>query len=130
MILVDASALIEVLLGSSKGAELESILTREELVAPELLDVEVASGLARLERASILTPEDADRAIARLEALPLERIGHRLLARDAFRRRHSIRVTDAFYVSCAHFLNAPILTLDQRLIRAAPEGVRFLSLPG
>lgn len=128
MILVDASAVIELLMGSAVGSEVDQVLADEVLIAPEIVDVEVASALARLERASTLETAEADKAMRRFAQLPLHRISHRQLSADAWKLRHFVRTADSFYVACARQADAAFLTLDRRLIRAAPEGVRFVPI--
>jgi predicted nucleic acid-binding protein len=44
----------------------------------------------------------------------------------AWRLRDRVRITDAYYVACAEFTNAPIVTCDVRLARAALPGVTIV----
>jgi predicted nucleic acid-binding protein len=39
-----------------------------------------------------------------------------------------VRIADAFYLACAVALNAPLLTLDRRLIRSGASNATFVSL--
>ncbi len=61
MIVVDASALIEVLLGSSAASRLAErfFAEGETLHAPHLLDVEVAQVLRRYALARVFPPNEA-----------------------------------------------------------------------
>lgn len=88
------------------------------MVSPELLDVEVASATARLERTGALAPQDADEILERLAQLPVERVPHRMLLAPAWGLRHHVRVADAFYVACAQLTSGALLTCDARLARA------------
>jgi predicted nucleic acid-binding protein len=127
-IVVDASAIIDVLVGSPRSAGLSAAMRDNTLIAPELLDVEVCSALARLERASVLTSAQADEALSLYLELPLQRISHRNLRHQAWSLRHSVRIADAFYLACAVALSAPLLTLDRRLIRSGASTATFVSL--
>ena len=59
MIVLDASAAVELLLGTPVGARVAGLIESDALLAPELLDVEVVSAVARLVRAaSCRSPAD------------------------------------------------------------------------
>ncbi|WP_308467000.1 type II toxin-antitoxin system VapC family toxin [Rathayibacter soli] len=127
MLLVDASAVVDVITDSPNSAAVLDRIRGQDLIAPEIVDVEVCSAMARLERANLVTSAETDRALALYRELPLHRVAHYDLMNFAWQLRHSVRVADAFYVACALAVDAPILTLDQRMIRSAPQGVRFVS---
>lgn len=128
MILVDASAMVDLLLGTPKGLRVDAQLRDDVPIAPELIDVEVSSALARLERAGTVTRVEADNAMSRFVDMPIHRLNHRAVALDAWPLRHSLRLTDAFYIACALAIDAAILTLDQRMMRGAPPEVRFIPI--
>lgn len=128
MILVDASAVVEVITESPRSRSVLQYFQHETLVAPELISVEVCSALGRLERAATLTSEQADVALGLFQELPIQLIAHRYLVRDAWSLRHRVRIADAFYLSGAMATDASVLTLDRRLVKSGVEGVRFLSV--
>ena len=78
MIVVDAAAVVEVVLATPVGVRaVERLLSPEEdLHAPHLVDVEVAQVLRRLEREGRLTPERAIQGLDDLGALPIQRHAH------------------------------------------------------
>lgn len=121
-LVLDASAAVELLLDTARGQRVALQLT-DAMVAPELLDVEVASALGRLERAALLAPAEADSLIAALASLPVDRLPHAALLDQAWALRLSLRIADAFYVSCALLLSATLLTCDARLAAAGLRGV-------
>ena len=114
MIVVDASALLEFLLQTALGAQVEARLFRreDELHAPHLLDVEVVQGLRRLVRAGEVSPGRAEEAIADLTELDLHRHPHLDLLGRAWRLRNNVTAYDAMYVALAEALDAPIVTCD------------------
>ena len=125
-LVVDAAAVVDVLLRTPRGELVASALARDDLAAPELLDVEVVSALARHVRGGQLDSHHALSAVEDLAGLPADRVAHALLLRDAWQLRDRIRVNDAFYVACAQLLDAPLLTTDARLARAPLPGVSVL----
>lgn len=128
MILVlDASAAVEVLLNTARGRRVATHLEEPDVVSPELLDVEVASATARLERSGAIDRLVADQMLIRLGRLPVERISHRSLLGQAWELRDRVRIADGFYVACAHVVAGALLTCDVRLARA-PLGTVAVTL--
>ncbi|MCA1712111.1 MAG: type II toxin-antitoxin system VapC family toxin [Actinobacteria bacterium] len=123
MLVVDASAAVELLLDTPRGRRVSQHLLGQSLIAPELLDVEVTSALARLQRGQQLTAAEADRLMNDLLALPVQRIPHRLLTAAAWQLRARVSVADAFYAACAAVMAGQLLTCDWRLARSALPGL-------
>src|SRR4051812_45989896 len=111
MIVVDASALLELLLQTSLGTRVEARLFRDEdeLHAPHLLDAEILQGLRRLVRTGQISPRRADDAIADLTDLDLHRHAHLDLLGRAWKLRDTITAYDAMYVALAEAIEAPMV---------------------
>jgi len=122
LIVVDASAMLEVLLGTATGALVEDRLLTggESLHAPHLLDVEVAQVLRRYAAAGELTPERGREALMDLVDFPVHRYPHDVLLPRIWELRHNVTAYDAAYVALAEILAAPLVTCDARLA-AAPR---------
>ena len=123
MIVLDASAAVELLAESRLGRRVEQLLRADHALAPEVLDVEVTSTLARLVRAGTLTDEVATSRVRALQRLPVQRLPHRPLVARAWQLRDRVRISDAFYLACAELVGASLVTTDARLGRAALQGV-------
>ena len=115
-ITVDSSALIAAVtdLEYSEGTALETI-SKAELIAPHLIDVEVAHGLRRIDRTA-----DTDAAIAfrRYRLVSIRRFDHGPLMQRVWDLRHNLTAYDAAYVALAELTGTPLLTLDRRIARA------------
>jgi predicted nucleic acid-binding protein len=126
---IDASAVIEWVLQTSKGAEIEARIFRKigestRLHAPYLLDVEVAQVL-RKHVAKGLLP--ASRGLAALEdflQIPLLRYPHDLLLPRVWELRRNLTAYDAVYVALAEALDMRLLTCDANIAGAAGHKAR------
>lgn len=123
VLVVDASAVVEVLRRSQRGDAVAARMRGATLAAPAHLDAEVLSALGRLERAGEAEPAEVTRALDRLVRLPVERLPLARLIPRAWELRENIALRDGFYVACAEMLGATLLTLDARLARSAPVPV-------
>lgn len=114
MIVVDASAITELLLQTSLGTRVEQRLYREDddFHAPHLLDVEVLSALRRLVHSGEVLPERAEEAIQDLGLLRVMRHGHLDLATRAWQLRQNFTMYDAMYLALAESLDATVITCD------------------
>jgi predicted nucleic acid-binding protein len=125
MIVVDASAMTELLLQTGLGGRVERRLLRDEnLHAPHVLDVEVLSALRRLVRMGDLPAARAEEAIEDLQLLLLARHGHDDLLPRAWELRQDITAYDAVYVALAEALDAALVTCD-RALGAAKSAARI-----
>jgi predicted nucleic acid-binding protein len=120
VIVVDASALLEVLLRTSAAQAVEARLFGEQrsLHAPHLLDAEVAQVLRRYANVGEIGEERGREALADLADFPIRRYPHDFLLRRVWGLRSNFTAYDAIYVALAEALNAPLLTRDQRLAAA------------
>ena len=127
MIVVDASAILELLLQTPLGIRVEARLFREEdeWHAPHLLDVEVAQGLRRMVRSGDVTSARAGEAVADLTDLDLHRHAHVDLLGRAWKLRDNISAYDAMYVALAEATGAPLVTCDGPLAKASGHSARI-----
>jgi predicted nucleic acid-binding protein len=124
VIVLDASAILEILLRSAAGtlAEQRVLRRRETIHAPALVDLEVAQVLHRYVLRGDLTEGWARNAIGVLVGFPMERYGHEPLIPRIWELRENLTAYDAAYVALAEGLRAPLVTCDARL--ANTPGIR------
>jgi predicted nucleic acid-binding protein len=119
MIVIDASVLAPALGDDgADGDRARECIRGEDLAAPELIDLEVAS----VWRRTLLDERRAMLALADLDDIPLARAPHRPLLARCWELRHNLTPYDAAYVALAEALGSALLTADRRLARAT--GVR------
>lgn len=120
-LVVDASVVAEVLLGTRRGKEAATSMGEQALVAPHHLTAEVLSVIRGWTLGGHLSHERALVALNEYGELGVELIDSTELLPDAFALRHNLTAYDASYVVLARALNCPLLTLDERIVKAAPD---------
>jgi len=129
-LVVDASVLVEFLLGSGKGRAVTSHFAEHDgaLHAPELIIAETLSALRALERREFIGRERSTQASLDLVDVPLNLYPSAPLSRRVWSLRGSVTVYDAHYVALAEALDAPLITGDRKL-GAAAQGLISLIYP-
>ena len=127
MIVLDASALVEVILRTPTGAAIEQrmISSAETLHAPHLIDIEIAHVLRRYVAKGNIDAKRGREAIDDVASLSLRRYGHAGLLPRVWQMRDNLSAYDAVYVALAEVLKATLLTCDRRLASAAGRQVRI-----
>ena len=117
MIVVDASAMLEILLNAPAAALVRTRLYRpgETIHAPHLLDLEVTQTLRRYVLAGQLSSSRGLEGLSSLNAFPLTRYPHIPLLPRIWELRHNLTAYDAAYIALAEALAAPLLTRDAAL---------------
>ena len=117
MIVLDASALVEQLLDTPKGIQLQDrCLGRGKTIhCPHLLDVEVTQTIRRYYQQGLLSPARAFQAIEDLADFPLKRYAHEPYLYRIWELRENLTSYDATYVALAELLDVPLVTCDARL---------------
>ena len=120
MIVIDASAAVEYLIGTAAGERVAERIGQADVAlhAPHLLDLEVTHTLRRLVRSGTLDTARAEEAFVDLLALRVRRHAHTVHLPRVWALRDVMTAYDAAYVALAEVLNAPLLTRDARLARA------------
>jgi len=131
VIVLDASALLELLLNTPAGRAIASRLADPAVAVhvPHLIDLEIAHALRRLIESGELSEEISAAALADLRALDLQRHAHEPLLDRIWELRDHVGPADAVYLALAEVLDAELLTCDGRLPRApgATRRVRLIA---
>lgn len=126
MIVLDASALVELILATPTGQIVASRIADPAvgLHVPHLADIEVAQALRRYARDESLNEATAAAALDDFRALDLQRHAHEPLLGRVWELRRNLTAYDAVYVALAEALDGVLLTCDAPLSRAPGLGVR------
>ncbi len=128
MIVLDASALIEVLLRTPAAAAVEQVMFApgQTLHAPQLIDLEVAQVLRRYLAHGDMDEARAGASLDAFAALPIRRYPHHLLLPRVWALRANLTAYDAAYIALAEALGADLLTRDRRLAATPGHAARIV----
>jgi predicted nucleic acid-binding protein len=131
MIVLDASAVLELLLNTVAGEQVRARIADpdESLHSPHLLAVEVTQVIRRYEAARAISAVIAVAALEDLAALDIARYAHEPLLSRVWELRDNVTAYDAVYLALAEVLDAPLLTFDQRLAAAPGHEASIECLP-
>ena len=129
MIVLDASAVIELLLNTEGGSRVRDRIAdpSESLHAPHLLSVEVAQVLRRYVASRSIGVEMARAALEDLADLDIVRYAHEPFLGRVWELRDHVTAYDAVYLALAEILDCPLVTFDSRL-SASPGHVALVEL--
>lgn len=132
MIVLDASAVLELLLNTEGGSLVRDRIAdpAASLHAPHLLSVEVTQVLRRYVAARAIGVEIAAAALEDLAALDIARYAHEPFLGRVWELRDNVTAYDAVYLALAEVLDAPLLTFDSRLAASPGHGASVEVLPG
>jgi predicted nucleic acid-binding protein len=117
---VDASVVVELLLGSRAGAAAAAAIGDSDgvLHAPDLLDVEVPQAFRRLVSVGSISEARGAGAVDLLPSVPARRAPVGPLVPRMWALKETLSAYAGAYVALAEALGCPLLTCDARLGRA------------
>jgi predicted nucleic acid-binding protein len=126
-VVVDASALVDLLIGSPAAGALFERLFRHgtELHAPHSIDVEVAHAIRKLWLRGLLVDWQIEEIAAIYPRLKIERHDNRSILHRIWSLRHNHTPYDAAYVARAEWLDLPLVTRDRALANSPAHAARI-----
>jgi predicted nucleic acid-binding protein len=127
-VVIDASALLELVLHTTRARAVGQAIGATDMVAPDVVNLEVLSTLRRFERTGKLSAQRADQAVDDLARAAVHRFATLPLLPVAWTLRANVTASDACYVALARDLGCALVTGDLRLSRAPKLGVPLVTV--
>ena len=129
--IVDASVVVAALVDSGPlGRWAEDVLSGDQLAAPHLMPVEVASVLRRAALGGDLSDDAAALAHGDLLQLRVALFPYEPFAERVWQLRTAVTPYDAWYVALAESLDGPVATVDNKLRNANGPQCSFITPDG
>ena len=126
-IVSDTSVIVAVIAGESEKARLIELTQGADLLAPPSLHWELGNALSAQLRRGRLKLEEAEAFLRLYQRIPIQFVEVSLVAALEIADEYKTYAYDAYMIACAQKYRAPLLTLDQALVRAGLEaGVEVL----
>lgn len=125
MIVLDASAAVELVFATLPGAAVAQRLRGEAVHSPAHFDVEVIGAIRRAVVRRLITDHEGLVAVADFQSLPVRRWPTKPFVERAYRLRSTHTVADGVYVALAEGLAAPLITCDGRLFQSHGHGAEI-----
>lgn len=121
--IVDASVALKWLLAEPDAFQATALLTRPDLAAPDFIELEMVSSLARLARRGALTPEGVRKAWDAIPELPFRRVDWQSGVNLAFTLSLDLGAAyyDCLYLALALQRDDIVVTADARFVRAVQD---------
>lgn len=126
MIVVDTSAAIAALSGQSAARE---ALVGHRLLAPHVIDAEVAHAIRGLVRGSKLTGAQGIGLLEAWRQLVVDRLPMASLLPRVWQLRDNLSAYDAMFVAAAERHRVPLVTADRRLASSPGPRCRIELIP-
>lgn len=120
-LVVDASAVVDILIDAPSAGAIRNRLRHNELHAPAHLDIEVMSALGRLHRAGRLSAAQVSRLLETFKRIIVRRHLLDSLLASAWNHRHNLRLSDALYAALSDQHAMTVITLDRGMLAAVPR---------
>ena len=118
MIVLDASAAVELVLATRPGAAVAQRLRGETVHAPAHFDVEVIGAIRRAVVRRLISDHEGLVAVADFLSLPVRRWPTKPFVQRAYQLRTTHTVADGVYIALAEGFPAPLITCDRRLAQS------------
>lgn len=118
MIVLDASAAVELILATRPGAVVAQRLRGQTVHAPAHFDVEVIGAIRRALMRRLISDHEGLVAVGDFQNLPVRRWPIKTLVQRVYQLRSTHTVADAAYVALAEGLAVPLITCDARLAQS------------
>lgn len=128
-IVIDASAILAVIVGEPERNRVVDLTTGHRLVGPGSIPWEIGNAFSAMLKQRRLDMEEARRGLEIFQSIPIRHLAVDMENAVAIAHAHDMYAYDAFFLDCARRHAAPLLTLDRPLKRVAGKmGIQILEV--
>ena len=120
-VVIDTSALIAVIVGEPEKDKIIKLTTGHTLIGPGSIPWEVGNAFSAMFKKGKLTVDEAYKGLAIFENIPIRYIQSDFANALTVANQVKMYAYDAYFLDCALRLNAPLLTLDGKLMTVAKD---------
>ena len=120
-IVVDASAIIAVIVNEPSKTDIIRATQAATLIAPASIHWEIANAFSAMFKKSHLTIEEAIKALTIYQQIPIRFVEVELEESLRIAGQLNIYAYDAYLLRCTQKQKAPLLSLDKALLRLAKQ---------
>jgi predicted nucleic acid-binding protein len=118
-VVIDTSALIAVIVGEPERNRIVEFTTGNTLIGPGSIPWEIGNAFSAMFKQNRLTLEEARKGLVIFVGIPLRYIKPDFVNALKISKQANMYAYDAYFLDCAIKHKAPLLTLDQKLKKAA-----------
>lgn len=111
-ILLDASAIIAIILNEQSRDKIISLTENATLLSPEIVSYEIGNALINLLKKQKITEEELFEAYVKFVSIPIRNIKVDIEKALKIACKYRIHAYDAYYLETAHRLKIPLITFD------------------
>ncbi len=128
-IVVDASAILAVIVAEPERDRVVEMVAGHNLVGPGSIPWEIGNAFSSMLKQRRVSLEDAQRGLSIFQSVPIRYLEVDLENALSIAHANNMYAHDAYFLDCASRHVAPLLTLDRPLRRAAEKiGVHVLEV--
>lgn len=128
-IVIDASAILAVLVGEPERNRVVELTAGHNLVGPGSIPWEIGNAFSAMLKQKRIELAQAKRGLAIFQTIPIRYLPVDMANAIALAHANSLYAYDAYFLDCAVRHAVPLLTLDRPLRRAADKiGVQVLEV--
>ena len=118
-VVIDTSALIAVIVGEPERNRIVELTTGNTLIGPGSIPWEIGNAFSAMFKQNRLTLDGAQKGLVIFDSIPLRYIKPDFVKALKLSKQVNMYAYDAYFLDCAMRHKAPLLTLDQKLKKAA-----------
>ena len=128
-IVIDASAILAVIVAEPERDRVVEMVAGHSLVGPGSIPWEIGNAFSSMLKQRRLSLKDAQRGLSIFQSVPIRYLAVDLENAVSIAHANNMYAYDAYFLDCAARHAAPLLTLDRPLKRAAGKiGVHVLEV--